>query len=477
MKERFLSFLILLVFVSSSAAFFYSARMRRARPFERIIFVTIDTLRRDHLGFYGWPRDTAPFLASLARSGVVFDNAYSAISHTAPSHATIFTSLYPFEHGVLRNHDRLNRKHLTLQAVLQRTGLETVALPAVNFLEGKVGFDQLPTETDHSEAAELSRRYWFRTAEDQVSRAIHWLENGRTQDEFFLWLHFYDPHQWKKIGRLPERYVEQMRDSGNPEQIRAHALRHGSVAEDHFGGAAEFTSVLDNYDARIRYVDDQLRRFYDAVQRMGLGKDTLWVFTSDHGEGLGDHRYEGHGEFLYEEQLQIPLLFHSDRWRGQAVRLHDLIRTVDLLPTLSELAGFDTSLLPSFLRGVSFSQLVIQDEASPEDLPRYSLSQRRPKDDARLRRSWEEGPIYGIQTVDAKLIDHAHAADERYDLRADPGETENLIEAPGPEEEALRSELNSILDGLRDRTSQEEGKAGEALTSDQLEELRSLGYL
>src|SRR5262249_50335168 len=137
----FAAIALLAVFAAAIGAWSHHA----ARPqFERIYVVTIDTLRADHVSALGYPRQTTPFLDSLAQKGALFEPAFSACSHTAPSHASIFTGLFPFQHGVRKNHDELPASVPSLPSIMGRAGYQALAFPAVGFLDAKVGFAAYP---------------------------------------------------------------------------------------------------------------------------------------------------------------------------------------------------------------------------------------------------------------------------------------------------------------------------------------------
>src|SRR5262245_33382339 len=172
-------------------------RSSDAQPaYDRVVLVTIDTLRADHVSCYGYPRKTTPFLDSLAEKGVRFGHALAAVSHTAPSHATMLTGVVPAVHGVVTNGTALNPAALDLAQLFSRAGFETAAFLNVKFLSGiagsfgKVAVCAVGQEDGHKIL--LSGKH-------VVSAALDWLAKERHSERFFLWVHLYDPHKWKEI--------------------------------------------------------------------------------------------------------------------------------------------------------------------------------------------------------------------------------------------------------------------------------------
>jgi arylsulfatase A-like enzyme len=442
---------------------------RTAAP-KRIVLVTIDTLRADHLRSYGYPRETAPFIEELIEKGVLFTHAFSAASHTAPSHATIFTSLYPFEHQLLRNQEELNPALYNLYKLLTERGISATAFPAVNFLDGKVGFPPAPPLPAGAEPN--LRRHWYRNAEEIVSWAIAGLSRNSRDDRFFVWLHFYDVHQWQGRGHLPDRYWQMMERSGDASLISFLEQRHNTPMS-FFGGSEGILKAVNGYDARVRFVDEELRRFNSFLDRKGWAEGTLWVILSDHGEGLGNHNYAGHGECLYQEQLHIPLIFSRPDGRLDPRIVNDLVRTVDLLPTFAQLYGVDLKRRASNLRGTSLLAL-LDGGGWDEKRPAYSFAQRRPKDNESFRRTWEEGNIYSIHSKEWKLIDHSLDRDELFNLDRDTFETNDLSDSHFASEQRLRDELSRIIENAAPVPDE---KDSAEMAPGELEELKSLGYL
>ncbi|MEQ1893625.1 MAG: sulfatase-like hydrolase/transferase, partial [Planctomycetota bacterium] len=171
-----------------------------APAFERVVLVTLDTLRADHVSCYGYPRATTPFVDSLAARGVRFTRAQAAVSHTAPSHATMLTGLVPALHGVVHNGGQLAPEAIDLAELFTGAGYETAAALHVKFLAGvAASFGHVAVRTAGPKGEVLSGK-------DVVDAALAWAKNQRTSERFFLWVHLYDPHRWKELALESARF-------------------------------------------------------------------------------------------------------------------------------------------------------------------------------------------------------------------------------------------------------------------------------
>src|SRR5574341_885992 len=287
-----------------------------------VVLVTLDTLRADRLGCYGYKEIETPNLDRLAAEGVLFENAVAQTPLTPPSHASMFTGQYPNVHKV-RNTGGfvLQSSSTTMAEIFQEQGWDTAAFIGASVLKKLFGFnqgfavydDQMPKPDDR-----MTREYPERPAARVVDRAVEWL-NGRSAKPFFLWVHLFDPHlPFEPPPPFRQKYAGRL------------------------------------YDGEIAYVDRELGRLLEAIHKKSPPEKTLIVVVSDHGESLGEHGEFTHGVFLYESTLHIAFLL-----KGPGVpvglRVKQQARTIDLLPTVLELLGGRTprdvqgaSLVPSF---------------------------------------------------------------------------------------------------------------------------------
>lgn len=436
---------------------------------DRVIFITIDTLRADHVGAYGYPRKVTPFIDELASKGVVFKNTFSAAPHTAPSHTTMFTSLYPFEHNVLRNHEVLDPTVFSLNSAAQSVNMEVAAFTSVKFLEGKVG---MPFENGVSNKLDKKfKKNWYRSATNVVDNALAWISERQPSDKFLVWLHFYDVHQWAGRKNMPAKYREIV--DGLPQAEHLEFLKkHHNTPVSFFGSEEKTLAAINGYDARLLYVDTELRRLSETLASEGKSENTLWVVLADHGEGLGNHNYEGHGQFLYQEQLHIPLIFAFSDKRLPTRKDEHLVRTVDLLPTLNEAIGASANEASKRWRGSSLVPLLLGQESSFHQNT-HSFAERRPKDEISFRKTWEDGEVYSLHNLKVKVVEHSNGIDEFYDLEKDPFEESNQSGKNNPVEARLRNSLGELFDPSKRQSSKEQSPQ----TPEELEELKSLGYL
>lgn len=438
---------------------------RSAEPtFDNLVLVTIDTLRADHLGSYGYPRSVSPFLDSVAAKGVRFDRAISSSSHTGPSHASMFTSQYPARHRVNRNGVRLRPAVPTLAGMLRESGFDTAGFVSIGFLA---------TVAQGFETAPKRRRQGYKPANVMVDTALEWLAARSEKRRFFLWVHFFDVHNSRRDAAMPEPHFARMkadssaRGGGLGDMLLAHSGTPASAIEEH-------GDQFDRYDSQIAFVDSQLERLFESIETQTSAERTLWIITADHGEGLGNHDYWGHSKFLYREQIRVPLIFYGGQdWHSGRV-VDSLVRHVDLLPTAAELLQIPLDREALQLEGVSLKGFLEGSGArSPIDL---AVAQRRPTDKSPLRAGWEPGLVLAAQNERFKYILHSDGEDELYDLEADPFETTNLIGRGLETEKKLAGWLTQKYEWMRAHPLV--GTPAEpSIDAEFIEELKSLGYL
>lgn len=308
------------------------------------IVISIDTLRADHLGCYGYGRPTSPFLDSLARRGTLFEEAYAQFPSTLVSHMSMFTGLHPREHGVFPPNSVLAAEVETLPEVFQRNGFRTGGFTEGGYVSGRFGFRR---GFDEFVARDRNRN---RPLEQTFRRGVRFLEGLKADERFFLFLHTYAVH-------TPYDAPDRFREPFWPGEPPADAIpatgpaltRHNAVGGTLDPRTLEWLTAL--YNAGIRETDDVLRRFFADLERLGLADQVTVVVTSDHGEELQDHGRLNHTQ-LYREVLRVPLMIiHPDH--RSAVRRAGVVQLIDLAPTLYELAGLKPAGKPT---GVSLAR-------------------------------------------------------------------------------------------------------------------------
>ena len=374
-----------------------------------ILLVTLDTTRADRIGAYGYDRAVTPTLDRLAREGVLFEFAIAPTPITLPSHASILTGVYPPAHGVRDNLIfQLEPDAVLVSEALQRHGWRTAAFVGAFVLDARFGLaqgfevyraPQIPTATPTRKL--LSPDQVERPANEVVDDAIAWLSRLGPDERFFVWVHFFDPHQ-------PYVVVE--------------------------GWEQRFA---DPYDAEIGFCDAQLGRLLAYLESRGLVEDLLTVVTSDHGEALGEHGEETHGILLYQSTLRVPLLLSGRPvQRARGTRVAHPVSTADLPATLLALAGLDPEALPRSVLPPLIS--------SDGDIPAGEGDREIDVETLLPYLSFRWSASRGLLWRGDKLIDGARA--ELYHLEEDPEERVNLAEAEPERVARLRARLGDLLE-------------------------------
>jgi arylsulfatase A-like enzyme len=299
-----------------------SRRVAHATRPDNVVLVVIDTLRRDHLATYGYPRNTAPFLDGLARQGAAFE-AITPASWTKPATVSLLTGLHPVHHQAVDRLDRIPPGALTLAERLRSAGYHTFGVSANGWVSHPFGFDR---GFDH-----------FLLADNIKAPALNRQllpQLDRLKPPFFLYVHYIDPH-------LP--YEPEVAWDGTPLAAaeRAHPVTIDEVDATHFLHRSPelLARARDLYDGEIRGVDDALRAVVGRLTQRGLMAHTVLVVTADHGEELEDHGRMSHGQTVYQELLQVPLVIRSPRLPGG--RRPGRASLLDVVPTLLDLLGID----------------------------------------------------------------------------------------------------------------------------------------
>ncbi len=407
-------------------------------PRTNIVLIVIDTLRADHLPIYNYPRNTTPFLARLAARGVIFENAYSASSWTSPATASIFSSLYPFQHGVhmglmaqrkLSKKDpnvefnRLPAKVVTMTEILKQSGYATYGVSDNINISDKQGFDQ---------GFDVLESFIHEGAE-KIKTVARTFKNRIGASPYFLYLHFNDPHQ-------PYR------------QEPPKELLTGDETEN----------IVTNYDWEISHVDRRIQELYEFY---GWDKNTLLIITADHGEELWEKGLYGHGKSLYHTLLHVPLVvFFPERIAGGR-RVAENVSTIDILPTLCDWVGAKH---PAVISGVSFTP-VLSGRPLVES-KRYFFANLQIK-------RFEQPDLLIKATIyrHFKFI-HSFAPEDRlfFNLQNDPGEKDNQF---GQAQETARILENEYLKYESRCIRFKQESANTSLDEKKNRQLEELGYI
>jgi arylsulfatase A-like enzyme/Tfp pilus assembly protein PilF len=407
-----------------------AAELFAAGPRPNVVVITLDTLRADHLGCYGYKQIQTPNIDALARSAVRFTRAYTAVPITLPSHAAIFTGSFPMATGI---HDfsgnRLPSEAVTLAKVLRNHGYATAAFLGSAVLDSRFGLNQgFDTYFDHfnfSRVDEASLDQIERRGDRAMDEALGWVKRNPRQP-FFLWVHLYDPHY---------PYTP-------PEPFASAYKSHP-------------------YDGEIAFDDTQVGRLLSFLREMERFSPALIVLTADHGEGLGEHGEKTHGFFLYNSTLHVPLIIKVP---GASARLvEDEVSLVDIMPTVLQALRIP---VPPTVQGRSLlSSILGRPDAGSSNLYAETYLPL-------LHFRWSQ--LRALQSRGVKYVDAPRP--ELYDTRIDPGESSSLIGTRQAIAQGMRDKLFALL---RRYTPVSGAPADEKELTDPglLERLRSLGYV
>jgi len=408
-----------------------------------LLLVTLDTLRADHLGAYGYDGVETPAIDRLAAEGVRFERVTTTVPVTLPAHASIMTGQNPFAHGVRNNASFFLRDEATtLAESLRAAGYATGGFIGAVVLDAQFGigqgFDVYPgLDAEQGTEADLGGE---RRGGAVVDQAIDWMQ---VQSEpFFAWVHMYDPHD---PYDAPEPYGSRFADRP--------------------------------YDGEVAYVDAMVGRLRAALEASGRADNTLIVVTSDHGEGLGDHGEQGHSYFIYDSTVRVPLIFWTPGAIPEGVVVEGEASVIDIMPTILSLLAIDAS-DPGDASATAEAGAASRVAAAAPD--GVDLSDRFADPGTAGSIAYAESLIpyldFGWSELRALVDGHYKYIEapepELYDLAADPGETDNLVDVEVDRAERMSAALGELVAG--DDVTE---AAGQVIDPDSIERLRSLGYL
>ncbi len=429
-KKLFLAGLFSLFFLTAASLlvwrlFFALEKVKRASNLN-VLLITLDTTRADRLGCYGYKKGKTPNLDSLAYRGVRFERAYCQVPLTTPSHCSILTGTYPLYHQVRNNGTyALPSEVLTLAEIFHEKGFETSAFVASFTVDSRFGLDQGFNVYDDTfaEGQAFKALNSERKAEKVFESFARWFEK-RSDRPFFCWLHFFDPH-------LPY-------EPPPPFNV-------------------EFAE--SPYDGEIAYMDLYVGKVLEALRVKKLIGQTLLVLAGDHGEAFGEKTETGHGVFLYEETLRVPLIFYAENHLPSGLVVKPRVRLIDIAPTILDLLNFPAQ---EQMQGESLVPYI--QGKKKKDLSTY-IETYFPLEN----HGWSA--LIGVVDGDWKYI--RAPREELYNLKLDPGETKNLVDS----DRKIASEKRALLDEYIARFSSGMLSAKRALTEEDRERLRSLGYV
>jgi arylsulfatase A-like enzyme len=451
---------------------------------DNLVLVTIDSLRADHVGSYGYERDTTPRLDEYARAGHRFTNAFAHACATRPSFPAILTSSHPLMHG---GFERLSADRTLISEVFSELGYETAGFHSNLYLSAEFGYDRgFDTLYDSREDPSLTTRLrqavkdnlnsdgllygvlerlyqgaerragvdvgsHYVSAEELTDRALEWAR-ARRDEPSFLWVHYMDPHH----PYAPPDEHQRFSSVGASEGVRLRPKmmeNHEDITDE------ELSTLVDLYDGEVRYTDEQVGRLLSELD--DCWSDWTAFVTADHGEEFRDHGEFFHQNRFYDEVMHVPLIVYD----GDSTGTHDeMVGLLDVAPTIAERAGATD--LPEAFWGHSLEPLL---SGRLEDWPREGILG-----------SWCDVPtgerrlVY--RTADWKYIrDYVNDREQLFDLQADPAERDNLAEAKEPP--AVVETMRAVTDEYEadieaTAANLEDVEMDEAVK----ERLRNLGY-
>ena len=400
-----------------------------SRP--NVILITVDTLRADQLGCYGDAAAATPHMDSLATDGIRFADASAHVPLTLPSHSSIMTGVYPPVHGVRDNIGyTLSEDQVTLAELLKGQGYATGGFVGAFVLDSKTGIDQGfdhfsdDFDIDLKEPRLVNLAYVEKRGDEVVGNALAWLQQQKA-GPFLAWIHLFDPHDpYRPPPPFEERFPE------------------------------------DRYRGEVAYTDSLIGEIIGWLKQEQLYDDALVVFTSDHGEALGEHGEPTHGLFVYESVLRVPLIVKLPGQVNAGTTMAHPVQSIDILPTVLQSLGIDQ---PAAVQGVELLSRINSKSAPARPVYAESLYPRTQYGWSALR-CIREGSFKYIQAPRAEL----------YDLSTDPLELENLL----LQNETMASRLKASLQSFRETHDRDQTSSQAAqVDAETLARLQALGYV
>lgn len=464
------------------------------KPKPNVFFVVMDDVRHDHLSCYGYPRKTTPNIDKIAEEGVLFENAFSTSPWSPPSHASMFTGLYPSGHGVLGENLYLGKEIPTIPEIFSSRGYQTLGISRNIFVSPQLGFhcgfdkfvDELPIEL-------RLKRFWdwiiFGLETDTRALMYRWIYHAiifqeikkwislsrKKNKPFFIFINYLDahlPHQppqpfRERFGKVCNHQI----DLKKIEDCFNKRFGHPYNAKEVRMTKVEWDFVKSRYDAEIAYIDFFLGKVFDHLKKYELFNNTFILVTSDHGENFGDHQLAGHSFCLYDTLLHIPLIINYPKYTSLRKRISSIVSTVDIFPTLKGILNIKRkddidgkNLIPFEER--LYHKYILAEYGPPINTIK-SMRRLCPNSNSAIYNK----SLKCIRSDNFKYIIASNGKEELYNLEKDPGESKNIINEMRKKAEELSSKLSEEL------RSPPIGRRVVAFDDEQKKRLQALGYL
>jgi arylsulfatase len=399
--------------------------------FPIVVLVGVDGMRGDHLSRSGYPRSTTPFLDALAERSVAFERAYAASSRSLTSYASLFTGMPPGQHGVRQEGDGLGGIGTTLAEQLTERGYTTAAFVSTRRKWPATG---LPRGFQHFSAPGPLHERRYRRGGETVDEALAWLADQPQGKPLFLWIQIEDPT--KPLDPPPEAMAEALAGV-DPSDLVAYILEKHRAPFGYFRYEnRQVLRLINRYDGELRAADDALSRLYAGMEAGG-GAGALWVVTSPHGMGLGNHLWEGAARQIYEPQVRVPLFFHAPGGEFSARTSDVVVSQLDVGAALLALVDGSDAPLEELLGGAGEgARGAFVQRGSLGPLPRNTGRIGQPQADPGGLDAWVEARW--------KLLRHTDGSEEVFDVAEDPYETrDRLADVPAEDLARLRAALDA----------------------------------
>ena len=449
-----------------------------------VIILVLDALRPDHLSCYGFDKETSPNMDRLARRGLLFRNAISQAGWTLPSHASLFTGLYPAEHGATDEHHFLDPQIPTLAEILTRNGYDCLAATSNAWISETTGMTrgfgdvcQPSLYSGFKKIAMAARKRYL--DKDHGAATIcryvkKWLR-GRSPDRpFFLFMNLLETHT---PYHVPERFFRPYLPQGTTP---AKALSVNQDCDAFMAGKApmspsDFDLLRSIYCGAISYLDWWLGELYRYLESLGQAENTLLVITADHGENFGGHGLMGHRFCLYDSLIKVPLIVTGPGVAAAKEPVESQAQMIDVPCTILDLAGLQDIPERKSMSGLNLQKIAGSEEEHPhvislQSLPNLTVYER---DYPEFDPSTFNRRIRSVRTLDFKYIAYSDGSEELFNLKKDHAETENLIEKE-PEKAGL---FRNILDEWSKRYVSRSQEDGPEMDEKMKKSLEQLGYI
>jgi arylsulfatase A-like enzyme len=436
-----------------------------------IILISLDTLRADHLGCYGYERETSPAIDTLAEDSALFLNTYSSSPWTLSSHVSLLTSLNPMRHGVHYENEKMDSSLVTLADLLRQEGFACSAFTGGGFVNSVYGFSKGFDSYGQSSRGIRQKD----SAEWICASVLDWIDDHRDRD-FFLFIHTYQPHN--PFSSPPPFNSFFLDEDDRWDEIDMLEYVGGKKGIFKKLPDRERRNIVNLYDGEIRYTDAKLiGPLMERLKELGIYDTSLIILTSDHGEEFYDHNGWEHGHTLYDELLKVPLIIKLPESQFAKTRIPTIVRLIDVMPTILDEQGISVSGLD--LDGKSLVPVLRGKEVADRRFVAYKadniLDSHVPQ---KLSVNEERNKLILNRSFTAQQLDFfafpppEPVPVELYDLSESPAEKKNIVD----EKPRIASRLVQLINDLYAKIK--EGKSEKAdIDKELLEQLRALGYL